>query len=333
MTGILDSLTSMLTPDVSSRLASSFGIDQGTVQKGMGLVGPVVLGGLARRASTPAGLTNLMDNLPTNVTPDFFKSLVGSAGGLLGGTGGGQGGLMTALLGSGTNAIGSSLSQRLGFDVRPLLSFAVPAVGGIIAKFVSEQKPSATGLASLLQRESTDYLADPANAENAKIVKAALEAGERSEALRRSFAETEWTKVRRAPVAAMYVVAAASPSGPVGLSKEFSAAAEAMTLAGKAASPTSLVANAFGGGVEKEDFETLQKEKPDSERLLAEIHDAYVVVSEKGAPEAAGFREFVMKVAQSTAEATKEGGFLGIGGVRVTAEEKQAIDRIRTALN
>jgi hypothetical protein len=332
MTGILDSLASMLTPDVSSRLASSFGIDQEALQKGMGLVGPVVLAGLARRASTPAGLTNLVDNLPMNVTPDFFKSLLGG-GALLDGAGGGQSGLVTALLGSGTNAIGSSLSQRLGLDVRPLLSFAVPAVGGIIAKFVSEQKPSANGLATLLQKESTDYLADPANAENAKILKTALQAGERSEALRRSFAEAEWTKVRRAPVAAMYVVASASPSGPIGLSKEVSAAAEAMTLAGKAASPTSLVANAFGGGVEKEDFETLQKGQLDSERLLAEIHDAYVVVSEKGAPEAAGFREFVMKVAQSTAEATKEGGFLGIGGVRVTAEEKQAIDRIRTALN
>ena len=68
-------------------------------------------------------------------------------------------------------------------------------------------------------------------------------------------------------------------------------------------------------------------------RLLAEIHDAYVVVSQKGAPEAAGFRDLVMKVAQSTAEAAKEGGFLGIGGTQVSAAEQGAIDKIRTALN
>ena len=97
----------------------------------------------------------------------------------------------------------------------------------------------------------------------------------------------------------MYVVASASPSGPIGLTKEFSAASEAITLAGKGASPTSLVASAFGGGMEKEDFEFLRTEKPDSDRLLAEIHDAYIVVSEKGAPEAAGFRELVMKVARA----------------------------------
>jgi hypothetical protein len=93
------------------------------------------------------------------------------------------------------------------------------------------------------------------------------------------------------------------------------------------------VASAFGGGVDKEDFDFLRQEKPDSDRLLAEIHDAYVVVSEKGAPEAAGFRELVMKVAQSTAEAAKEGGVLGIGGTQVSAAEQSAIDRIRTALN
>ena len=40
-----------------------------------------------------------------------------------------------------------------------------------------------------------------------------------------------------------------------------------------------------------------------------------------------------MKVAQSTAEAAKGGGFLGIGGTQVSAEEQGAIDRIRTALN
>ena len=326
MSGILDSLNSMLTPDVSSRLANACGVDPALFQKGVSLVGPLVLGGFARRASTSDGANSLMEKLPTD-TPDLLKSLLGGA------MGGGQRDLTTSLLGSGTNAIGSSLSQRLGFDVRPLLNLAVPVVGGIIGKFVRDQKLSTMGLTSQLHKESSDYLNDPANAAAAEVVKATLDEGERSEALRRNFADAEWDKVRRAPVAAMYVVASASPSGLIGLTKEFSAASEAITLAGKGASPTSLVANAFGGGVEKEDLEFLRKEKPDSDRLLAEIHDAYVVVSQKGAPEAAGFRDLVMKVAQSTAEAAKEGGFLGIGGTQVSAEEQGAIDRIRTALN
>jgi len=32
------------------------------------------------------------------------------------------------------------------------------------------------------------------------------------------------------------------------------------------------------------------------------------------------------------AEASKEGGFLGIGGTRVSAQEQQAIDEIRAAV-
>src|SRR5262245_58113316 len=326
MSGILDSLNSMLTSDTYSKLGNAFHIDPAPLKKGEALVGLVVLGGFARRTSTPDTAQALLGKLPTDA-PGMLTSLLGGA------LGGGQRNLTSTLLGSGANAIGSSLSQRLGFDVRPLLNVAVPVVGGIIGKFVNEQKLSATGLSSLLQKESSEFLNNPANAETAKAVKSTLEAGDRAEALRRNFADAEWDKVRRAPVAAMYVVASAAPSGVIGLTKEFSAASEAITVAGKAAAPTSLVASAFGGGVDKEDFEFLRKEKPDSDRLLAEIHDAYVVVSEKGAPEAGSFRELVMRVAQSTAEAAKEGGFLGIGGTQVSAAEQSAIDRIRTALN
>ena len=90
MTGILDSFSSMVTPDVSSRLANSFGVDPAVLQKGASLVGPVVLGSFARRASTPDGANSLMEKLPTE-GPDFLKSL-------LGGALGGQRGLTTTLL-------------------------------------------------------------------------------------------------------------------------------------------------------------------------------------------------------------------------------------------
>jgi hypothetical protein len=39
-----------------------------------------------------------------------------------------------------------------------------------------------------------------------------------------------------------------------------------------------------------------------------------------------------MTVAQAVAEAHKEGGFLGIGGKRVSAAEDQALDEISLAL-
>jgi hypothetical protein len=39
-----------------------------------------------------------------------------------------------------------------------------------------------------------------------------------------------------------------------------------------------------------------------------------------------------MAVARATAEASKDGGFLGIGGKLVSDDEQKALDAIRTAL-
>lgn len=48
--------------------------------------------------------------------------------------------------------------------------------------------------------------------------------------------------------------------------------------------------------------------------------------------DADAYKTFVMTVAQAVAEAHKEGGFLGIGGTRVSDAEEQALDEISLAL-
>ena len=50
------------------------------------------------------------------------------------------------------------------------------------------------------------------------------------------------------------------------------------------------------------------------------------------AEEADAYKMFVMTVAQAVAGAHKEGGFLGIGGTRVSEAENQALDEISQAL-
>ena len=40
----------------------------------------------------------------------------------------------------------------------------------------------------------------------------------------------------------------------------------------------------------------------------------------------------ILSTAQATAEASKEGGFLGIGGQQVSAEEQAVLDQIKSAL-
>lgn len=48
--------------------------------------------------------------------------------------------------------------------------------------------------------------------------------------------------------------------------------------------------------------------------------------------EAAHLREWVVGVARATAEARKEGGFLGVGAVRISEAEEQALSRISSTM-
>jgi hypothetical protein len=53
MSGVLDYFTSMITPDVTDKLSKSLGVDSSLLTKGVAAVGPLVLGSLAKRASSP----------------------------------------------------------------------------------------------------------------------------------------------------------------------------------------------------------------------------------------------------------------------------------------
>jgi hypothetical protein len=64
-----------------------------------------------------------------------------------------------------------------------------------------------------------------------------------------------------------------------------------------------------------------------------ELHKAMSVLEGKASPaEIDDYKRFVMTVAQAAAEAHKEGGFLGIGGTKVSDAENQALDDISSAL-
>ena len=63
------------------------------------------------------------------------------------------------------------------------------------------------------------------------------------------------------------------------------------------------------------------------------VRSAVGILEQKAAPEDVdAYRRFVLAVAQAAAEAHKEGGFIGIGGKQVSAQEQAAIDEIRGLL-
>lgn len=67
--------------------------------------------------------------------------------------------------------------------------------------------------------------------------------------------------------------------------------------------------------------------------LIAGCLQAVRLVSEKASTEAPAFKLWLLQLARAAAAATKEGGFLGIGGTQISAEERTILHEFETALD
>jgi hypothetical protein len=65
------------------------------------------------------------------------------------------------------------------------------------------------------------------------------------------------------------------------------------------------------------------------EQILDELRAVHALLAEKATPEeAAEFGEWIKLASQRAALAAKEGGFLGIGGERVSEREQQMLETL-----
>ena len=67
-------------------------------------------------------------------------------------------------------------------------------------------------------------------------------------------------------------------------------------------------------------------------QALDACREVAALLGRKAPGEAEGFKRWLLGAAQRAAEASKEGGFLGIGGVRVSEAEKTALAEVAQAL-
>jgi hypothetical protein len=126
------------------------------------------------------------------------------------------------------------------------------------------------------------------------------------------YSAEEWGLVLKAPLMAGLAVIAASPSGPLGLLRE-------MFAVGKLVAETKAQAEGQGG--------------LSNELLHAAVADLAALVDRKASrEEAEGVKRWLVTIAQRTAEAAKEGGFLGVGGTRVSEAETGAIREVARVL-
>jgi hypothetical protein len=153
------------------------------------------------------------------------------------------------------------------------------------------------------------------------------------------FSQDEWyTILTAAPSAGSYVMAS-SPSGLTGLVAEVQGIVRAMLeLSQGSSSPfVQEIAEELKPGAQKMEaqqqqqrFKSIEEAK---ESLVNRVRQAvFLVDSRVDADNARAYKALVMGVALKTSEAATEGGFLGMGGTRVSEKEQAALEELRGLL-
>jgi hypothetical protein len=329
MASILESIASQFGPDIVDKLGSALGTSPGGVSKGLGALAPLLLNGMSSLASTPTGADSLLKALPQE-----SGGLAGLLGSFFGGgsSSADGGGIVQSLLGPGANAASASISRALGFNVAPLMQLALPAALGAVAKLVKDRGLNATSIGSALAAEKQAFLDSPAHAESAALVRSAVAASDKAATQIQGYG-AQWAQVRAAPAAALLLVATSDLSGPLGMIKEVQAASKAMADAARAApDPGSLIGAAFGSGIDSELLKLARELAPSKDKLIDIVKAGASAVAAKDPAQSAAYKSTLLAVAQSTAEAAKEGGIFGIGGTLVSKDEQAAIDQLKEAL-
>jgi hypothetical protein len=171
---------------------------------------------------------------------------------------------------------------------------------------------------------------------------------------RETFTVEEWAQILSAPASVGALVVTADPSGPLGLIGEFRAIMNSMKeYVDQNAANNSLMAviQEYISNKPNEEEEAQLKEwaqnqqdemkanKPQTpeelqERIRSTVSEALEMLRSRGASEAdiLSFKSMMYYVAEATANASKEGGFLGFGGVLVSDKEASVLAQIKSEL-
>lgn len=158
---------------------------------------------------------------------------------------------------------------------------------------------------------------------------------------RTAFSDEEWARVLQSVTLAGIAVTAASPSGLWGLIKESFAAgsvlAHARTDAGTCALARAVVDDlqtAEGRSKARQGIEVQAGDKAETiqARAIEALAQVGTLVDARAPDDAQAFKAWLRGISQRVAEAAKEGGFLGFGGVQVSDAEQKALADISAAL-
>ena len=157
MSSLLDAVTQQLGGGNLSRISQQIGADEGATQNAIGMALPVLVGGLARNASQPAGaaaLDRALDN--------HDGGLLDNLGQLLGGQGApwssGGAGILGHILGAKQAPVEQGIGKATGLtsqQVGRLMMMLAPIVMAALARARSSQGAANASAGSVLQREQS----------------------------------------------------------------------------------------------------------------------------------------------------------------------------------
>ena len=156
------------------------------------------------------------------------------------------------------------------------------------------------------------------------------------------FAPDEWARVVASPMVAGMAITAADPSGLWGLLQEAFAGGRSLLDAKQNAAANPL-AKAVAEDITNAETRAAARDRMQAQfkgaqlgeikgKAIEELRSVATLVDAKAPQDAASFKIWLREVAQRAAEAGKEGGFMGFGGVAVSDAERATLAEISTAL-
>ena len=192
MSGIADIVQQHLTPETINQISAAIGADPATTQQAVDAAVPMIVGGMAAHAATPAGADSIQ------AEADNHSGILGQLGGMLGGAGGAggilgglagmmegggsgggggggmgglggmlgsvaAGGILGKVLGGNHAAVTDGVTQATGLDrqkATKLLMILAPIVLAAIAHHRSSAGAAAAPVGDVLQQEAEQHVAN-----------------------------------------------------------------------------------------------------------------------------------------------------------------------------
>jgi hypothetical protein len=153
------------------------------------------------------------------------------------------------------------------------------------------------------------------------------------------FTEDEWSRVVRAPFVAGMAISLADPGGPIEATKETMATLKSATNPPSREQLLAEVALEVQAMAQQKQsplagYRPTGQGAPAGEQVVEELRAVQALVVAKAShEEAEAFGTWLVTAAQAAADAAKEGGFMGIGAVRVSDREQTMLERLRETVS